>query len=82
MQDRDEGSAERDYGKRRSVCVRGENQPQRGCGGRDGEGPGEVSMRLLIRLSSTRLSSCHHLPSSVRINRRLDFLTRSGNECF
>lgn len=61
------------------VCVSGEKQPQRGCAGRDGEGPGEVSMRLLIRLSSTRLSSCHHLPSSVRsINRRLDFLTSAA----
>lgn len=51
-------------------------------------------MRILICLSSTRLSSCHHLPSSVRtINMRLDFLTitsialheeksRNGNNVF
>lgn len=57
---------------KRKVC---EGKPQKGCGGRDEEGPGEVSMSLSICQSSTRLSSCHRLPSSVcTINTRLDFL--------
>lgn len=59
----------RGRGKEKASYVRRKGSRQQSEGMRmwRGGGPGEVSMGLSICPSSTRLPSCHCLPSSIRI---------------